>query len=876
MLNLFQVRLRASDAPEGHVAEGKVRAEPEEVHPGEDTQVVVDLAFPEGGRPGAIAVKVSPPEDFATGDPVVEIRDDGATITIPTSTHEEVELGTYYLQVVYSDPDREHFEEEAPLEVKRHWVRIGDVTVSPVRATPGDPVDVRVSMGFEGTARVRGHVRGRLVPDDWDGEDDSAVKLPRERSSVSDTKEQVWHVRLPRNVPHGVYHADVEFSSGEGTARRRARGVLQLVPERGIEAREPVMEPQLLAPGDALTLQSRVVNTGREPLEARVGGQLDPEAGGASVPMEERTETLDPGEAKDVSWSMSAPDRAGRWLVRVRARADKAEGSDPPHAVLDVRPPNMVHVVGAVPSRPWASPGERVGVTLRIQDSGSRPGCEASVEVSLEGEAGETSTSTWQGTIGPEVSEATLTVDVPSPPDAAMDGTAEEDSGSNRFALVVREVGGGDLLRVPSAVAVRKRVRIVPRVVKASPDPTRLGDALLPGERVVKTLDADDLTVLELSSGCRMYARGDRVAGVEADVPMDSDFWDEALDADLRLYTDIKSGLEMGAKATSAEGMAVRAIADRLGSGKASATGLVKDTRELAKTFDPDRRSRGVSPRSGPLAPLASWLADPDATPEGGREIVMNLRSTLDTSMPSVEPAEASGIAAAAAVAAADHLDRLAELLTRAWEQDRLDAKGLRGATALVAAAGVALTEMHRHREVGDPWETQAQASEVEKVNLHALSAQLASLLELEVRHRVRKAAAVANTRQRAAHAAVARDLEVEVVEHTGHSGDATNIHVNLRNGSSVDLDLRLNVALPSGAWAVLEPQGRGNKLVSVGPVGVPARTEHSMDLVVYVPTTVKLDSYMLPLEVVPQPREVLPEQGGGGKCALPRGSPRR
>jgi hypothetical protein len=436
---------------------------------------------------------------------------------------------------------------------------------------------------------------------------------------------------------------------------------------------------------------------------------------------------------------------------------------------------------------------------------------------------------------------------------------------SDRFALVVREVDGDELLRVPSAVAVRKRIRLIPRVVKARPDPTRVGDALLPGERVVRTLDADDLTVMELSSGCRMYARGDLVAGVDGTFTMDAAFWDEALDADLGLYTDIKDGLEKGAKAARAEAISMRALADALGPGKGAASGLVKDSRELAKAFDPDRRSRGVSPRSGPLAPLAAWLADPDAPPENGRTIVLNLRKQLDTTSGSLSKDEATKVAATAATAAADHLDRFAELMSRAWEQDRLDAKGLRAATALVAAAGVAQVEVQRLREKVDPWVTLAQAHEGGKVALQSLSAQLAGLLELEVRHRIRRAACEVNTRQRAAHAAVARELEVEIAVHTGHSGDATDVQVVLSNHSGIDLDIRLNVALPSRAWAVLEPQGKGDKLVSVGPVTVPARTQDTLSLVVYVPTTVKLDSYVLPVEVVPQPGDVVPEQGGGG-----------
>lgn len=865
LLNLFQVRLRAKDAPEGHVAEGTVRAEPSEVHPGEETEVIVDLLFPEGGPPGSIDVKVSPPEDFGMGDPVVDIREDGATVTIPASTHDEVELGTYYLQVVYSDGVKEHFEAEAPLEIKRHWVRIGEVTVGPSRASPGDPVEVTVPMGFEGASRVRGYVRGRLVPEQWDGEEEQAVKLPRERCSITGSKDQVWNVRLPKNVPEAVYHADIEFSSGDGTARRRTRQVLRLVPEWGIVAEVPQVDPGLLAPGDPVTVTTSTENTGREPLEVRVGGDLVPEVGGAGESLEERSVPLGPGEVSKVEWRLSAPERPGQWRVRIRARADKAEGSDPPTVVMDVRPPHMVHVVGAVPSRPWASPGETVEVTLQVQDAGSRPGSEASLEVMLEGEAGEACDAPWTGSIGPEVIKAMVSVRVPEPPrvEEKLEG---EPKGSTRFALVVSEVGGDELLRVPSAVAVRKRVRVLPRVVKAQPDPTRVGDALLPGERVTKTLDAGQLTVMELSSGCRIYARGDLVAGVDPGIPMDDEFWDQALDADLALYSDLKDGLERGSKAARAEATTVRTLGEAIGTGEGSASGPVKDARELVKTFDPDRRSRGVSPRSGPLAPLAAWLADPGATPERGRRIVLDLRNQLDTTTATVDASEATRLASAAARAAADHLDRLAELLSRAWERDLLDAKGLRGATALVAATGVSQVELQRLREAADPWVTPSQAQEAAKVALQAMSAQLASLLEMEVRHRVRRAACQENTRQRAAQAAVARELEVEAAEAPGHSGDATQLDVVLVNHSSTDLDLRVNVALPSGAWAVLEPIGRGTRLVSVGPLTVPAKTSETLRLVIYIPTTVRLDKYILPLEVVPQPRDVIPEQGGEGR----------
>ena len=50
--------------------------------------------------------------------------------------------------------------------------------------------------------------------------------------------------------------------------------------------------------------------------------------------------------------------------------------------------------------------------------------------------------------------------------------------------------------------------------------------------------------------------------------------------------------------------------------------------------------------------------------------------------------------------------------------------------------------------------------------------------------------------------------------------------------------------------------------MVSLGPISVPARTEVELGLVIYVPTTVRLDSYVVPIEVVPQPRDLVPEQG--------------
>lgn len=870
MLNLFQVRLRARDVPEGHVAEGTVHAEPEEVHPGDEFTVIIDVRFAEGGAPAVIEAKVSPPEDVTAEPAHVELGPDGATITIPAAAEEEVELGTYYLQVVYSDEEEEHFEAEAPLEVKRHWVRVGQAVAVPARVSPGDPVDVTVPLSFEGTARVRGHVRGRLVPEDWDGSDEHVIKLARERSSVAGEREQSWHVRLPRGVPEGRYNADIEFSSGEGTARRRTKNVLLLVPQRGIDASKPTVSPTLMAPEDDIAISINAENIGREDLLVRVGGELVPETGGTTFPLEERDLPLAPGEAQDVVWAVKAPERHGRWIVRTRARADRTDGADPPLVFIDVRPPNQVHVVGAVPARPWAAPGERVDVALQLMDSGSRPGCDASITVALEGEGGETGLATWEGRLEAELIDSTVAVEVPRPPPGADEEDGEVQA-STRFALVVSDRDGNELLRVPGAVAVRRRVRIEPRAVTADPDPTKLADSLLPGERVVRTVDAGDLTLVELTSGCRVYARGDLVAGVDREVPMDDAFWDEALNGEVTLYTDLKKGIQRGALAARAEAILMRTLAGSLSEGKGSASGLVKDTRELAKTLDPDRRARGVSPRGGPLAPLAAWLADPEAHPDGGREAVIDLRKALGALQKGTpgERATEEGAAAAraAAMAAADHLDHLADLLTRAWERDRMDVGTLQAAAALVAASGVAQVELHRLRRKVDPWASPDQLSEAGKVALQSMSTQLAALVEVIARHRIRRSGCSRNTAQRAAQAAVTRELEVAIGNTVGHSGDATEVEVELRNHSAIDLDLRLNVALPSGAWAVLEPRSRGAQgLVYVGPVHVPAHSQETVTLLVYVPTTVRLDSYIFPVEVVPEPREIIAEQRGGAQ----------
>jgi hypothetical protein len=865
LLNLFQVRLRAIDVPEGHLAEGTVRAEPEEVHPGDEMEVIVDVRFAEGDPPANISVRASPPEDMTAGEARVELGHDGATITIPATVEEEVELGTYYLQVVYSDDEREHFEAEAPLEVRRHWVRIGEITSNPARASPGDPVEVSVEMGLEGQSRVRGHVRGRLVPEEWDGSEENVIKLPRERSSVAESREHIWHVRVPKSAQETRYSADVEFSSQERTARRRARGILHLVPQRGIEATDPLVEPALVAPGEAVTVQVSVQNVGLEPLDMRVAGELNPEVGGASVALEDRTVSLGPGETHGLSWDITSPDRHGRWAVSIRARAERTEGSDPKPVILDVRPPHQVHMVGVVPSRPWASRGERVDVTLQLMDMGSDPGHDAVVHVALEGESGESSVATWRGWVGREEIEGMVDLTIPELTAQEVDG---DEKGSGRFALVVRGADEQELLRVPGAVAIRRRVDLDPHVIKAKPDPMRIGDCLLPGERVVRTVDSGETTLIELSSGCRMYARGDAVAGVDEDQPMDQAFWSDAVDADLRLYTDIKAGLQQGAKVARAEAMVMATMARDLAREGSQSEGLVKETRRLVASFDPDHQVRRVEPRKGPLAPLASWLSDPEAPAIHGRDLVSELRRYLTARTQhgrgEADAKEARSMAGAAAGAAADHLDRLAELLDRAWEQDRFDSRTLKATTSLVAASGVALVELHRLRQTTDPWSTPAQLVDAQKITIQATVAQLASLVELVARHRNRKAASVRNTRQRAAHAAVARDLEIDIPSVVGHSGDAAGIEVILRNGAHIDLDLRLNVALPSVAWTILEPQARGAKgLMFVGPIHVPARSEERVRLILYVPTTVRLDSYTVPIEVVPEPKDITPEQGG-------------
>ena len=47
-----------------------------------------------------------------------------------------------------------------------------------------------------------------------------------------------------------------------------------------------------------------------------------------------------------------------------------------------------------------------------------------------------------------------------------------------------------------------------------------------------------------------------------------------------------------------------------------------------------------------------------------------------------------------------------------------------------------------------------------------------------------------------------------------------------------------------------------------MGPVRVAARSTTEVNLVVYIPTTVREDSYVLPIEVEPEPRDIISEQG--------------
>ena len=188
----------------------------------------------------------------------------------------------------------------------------------------------------------------------------------------------------------------------------------------------------------------------------------------------------------------------------------------------------------------------------------------------------------------------------------------------------------------------------------------------------------------------------------------------------------------------------------------------------------------------------------------------------------------------------------------------------LTAVTALVSAAGVAQVEYYRLREAADPWAIPEKVFTAQKTALQATSRQLASLLELVTRHRTRRAASTVNTRQRAVQAAVVRDLEVRIPPMMGHSGEAARMEVELENRSPIDLEVRFNVALPGGAWTVLEPQARGSKgLMFVGPVDVPARSTRHVPLVVYVPTTARLDDYTIPVEVVPEGRDIVPEQWG-------------
>jgi hypothetical protein len=861
LANLFQVRLRARDAPEGHVAEGTIRVEPEVTHPDDEFEVVVEVTFTEGGPPGDIIVSCSPPEDFTAEDPQVELGDEGARITIPAKVEEEVELGRYYGQVVYSDEVKEHFEAEAALEVQRHWVRIDTIQVVPPRASPGDAVDLKAHLTFEGVGRVRGHARGRLFPKCWQGEEAEEIKLPRERSSVAEERELSWHVKLVREMPEGHYVAEVEFYSSDETARRRVSDVLLVVPRRGLEADEPEVTPPLTAPGETVTIRTRVENVGLEELDVRTGGELIPEAGGTSTPLEERAFHLSAGEERELEWSLPAPDRTGVYLVGCRARAERTEGSDPEATRLDVRPPNLAQVIGVVPSRPWAAPREEVQLSMQVVDGGAHPGTEATLRVVLEGDGGDRAESTWTGRIGAEVVEARVTLALPAPT-TGPDG--EERPLSTRYAAVLIGKDGAELLRVPGTVAVRRRVRLEPKVVKVKPDPMRIGDCLLPGERVVRTVDAGELTLVELSSGARAYAKGDLLVGIDPEAPMDDEFWDDALDAGLRIYSDIHGGLEAARNATQAEALLIKDLATGAREGAWESRGLVADTLTLTSSVDPDRKGGAVEPKAGILTALGTWLTNPEDLKLNHRRIVPELRRGF----PAVEPTKPwdgqDELVAGVAGVCAAHLERLAELLDRVWKEDHLDVATLGGIIALVAAVGASQFELHRLRGTSDPWTTPEDTHQAQEATLQAMSAQLGGLIEVMARHRARRRGCEANTIYRAQRAAVTRDLEVSAQVIHAHSGQAASLELELRNPSHIDLELRLNVALPSLSWAVLEPPSKGTGGVAyIGPVSVPAGETRRLTMVVYVPTTVGLDSYVMPIEVAPFPRDIAPERGG-------------
>jgi uncharacterized membrane protein len=859
LANLIQVRVKAKDAPPGHKATGTVRANQADAHPGDTITVIVEVAF-EGGAPaGGLSVGCSPPEDFTAGEPGVEVRPEGATVTIPVSIAQTAELGRYYAQVVYSDATKEHFEAEYAIEVAKHWVTIESISTVPPRAAPGDAVDVVVRMTFGGEGRVRGHAKGRVAPEGWGGDEEQVLQLTKERGSVTTEREMVWHVRIPREAKLGPYMATVEFSSGEGKEERTVPKVLLVVPRRAMGVDVPSVEPAIIAPSEPFVLRARFENTGLEPLDVRAGGELAPEAGGSAVPLDERVLALAPAAVSEVSWGLTAPERIGRWLCRVRGRADRTEGADPAPAVLDVRPPHLPQALAVVPAQHWAGPGEEVEVAVQLVDGGSHPGTEATVTVALEDDAGDRSQATWRGALGTDPVDARVRVMLPR--------TAADADGSGstaRFAAVVTSEDGRVLIRVPGAVAVRRRISLEPSIIKASTDPGRVADCLLPGERVLASKGVGALVLHELTSGARIYSRDGAVVGVDA--PMDDAFWSTALDAELRAYTGLHASLGPAATAARAESVLMRALEAGLG-GKgaaAAATPLVEEAVALARAFDPERPDHGTRPKEGMLAPLGAFLADRASPPAWARPIAPAIRRALESTEGRPMPEGPGAAAGQAAGAAAGALERLAQLLASSARSGRFDERALEGAVALVAAAGVAGSEAHRLRAIGDPWAMGPEVHADSEAANGAMSSQLGALLGLLARHRARRSGAERNAALRAAHAAVARDLAVDASRVVGHSGETCEIALTLRNASQQELSLRLHLAMPSTAWALLDPPSRGSEgLASFGPVRVPAGGSARLDLVLYVPTTAKMDRYVLPLEVVPEPGELAPEQVG-------------
>ena len=814
---------------------------------------MVDVVF-EGGAPRSLAASCSPAEDLTSSEPRVELGPTAATVTIPMTVTEGAELGRYYAQVVYADERREHFEAEAPLEVTRHWVTIESLTVTPARASPGDAVDIAVRMSFGGEGRVRGHARGRLQPEGWGGDEAQVMDLSKERSSVMTEREVEWHVRIPREAPLGPYMARVEFASGEGKEERTFTGVLRVVPRRALHADPPSVEPAMLAPGERFVLKARLENVGFEPLDVLAAAELGPEAGGSVVSLDERPFHIQPAAVQEVAWETTAPERTGRWLCRVRARAERMEGADPAPAVLDVRPPNMPQALSVVPSGAWAGPGEAVELIARIVDAGSHPGSVATITLALESDAGARHAATWTGPIGTAPVEARTHVTLPH--DAAQ---GEGGGATARYAALALDPTGRVLIRVPGAVAVRRRISLTPVVLKAAPDPGHVADCLVPGERVVASVSAGALTLHELSSGGRVYTRGDAVVGV--DTPMDEAFWGEALDAELRAYTGIQERLHDDAAAFRAEAMLVRAMGERLGKG-GSPSRATQAAAAMLGAFDPAHRDPAQAPKDGPMGQLASVLLDPDSPPAALRECLTSLGEEMRAIEAGTRRQGPASEGAAAAGVAAKALDGVAEVLGRT--PARLDERGLEATIALLAASGYAGTDLHMAREGVDLWayvnEPRSAAKHMAGVTADLMSRCITTLIA----HRARRRGATANMAHRAAHAAVARDLRVEAPTTTAYSGQACKFALELRNGAGRELRLRFHIALPSPAWALLEPPSRGSAgLASVGPVIVPVGAKARLDLVVYVPTTARLDGYTVPIEVLPEPVDLVPERGG-------------